>query len=90
MLRARKNFARNRFKAADDSEKEGLWATYQGINAEHSALYRTQRFCPKRRKSWNSRERFVEESIQYARGLFEQPRLGALNVGKEKPENHLI
>lgn len=35
-------------------------------------------------------ERFVEESIQYARGLFEQPRLGALNVGKEKPENHLV
>lgn len=75
--------ARTKFSVADDSDREGLPAIWQELKTEESALCRTERFCEAEEQK--ARESFFWEPFQ-----FKQPWSGAIKVGKNKLESHLM
>lgn len=90
VLRAWKNAARKRFKAADNSEKGNLWAIWHLLNNQSAMPSAEWVDSVETKEERVSQGKILCGQFKFPRRLSEQPRSGALMVGNEELENHPI
>ncbi|GFO06763.1 reverse transcriptase [Plakobranchus ocellatus] len=88
-LRKQKRKLKKQIRAASSEETNGLLVIWRQLKAKHSALSRAESARKKRIQKRKNQERFIKESFQFARQLFQQPRSKTLTLDREEFETNL-